>query len=56
MEEAILNALRTRQGEFVSGEELSRMAGVSRTAIWKEIEKLRGEGTRSSRSRTAATS
>ena len=44
MEEAILNALRTRQGEFVSGEELSRMAGVSRTAIWKEIEKLRGEG------------
>ena len=44
MEEAILNALRNRQEEFVSGEELSRMAGVSRTAIWKEIEKLRAEG------------
>ena len=44
MEEAILNALRSRQQEFVSGEELSRMAGVSRTAIWKEIEKLRAEG------------
>jgi len=44
MEEAILNALKNRPGEFVSGEELSRMAGVSRTAIWKEIEKLRGEG------------
>lgn len=44
MEEAILNALKNRPGEFVSGEELSRMAGVSRTAIWKEVEKLRGEG------------
>ena len=43
-DEAILNALRTRQGEFVSGEELSRAAGVTRTAIWKEIEKLRAEG------------
>ena len=43
-DEAILNALKGRPGEFVSGEELSRMAGVSRTAIWKEIEKLRGEG------------
>lgn len=44
MEEAILNALRSRKEEFVSGEELSRAAGVSRTAIWKEIEKLRAEG------------
>ena len=44
MEEAILNALKVRPGEHVSGEELSRLAGVSRTAIWKEIEKLRGEG------------
>ena len=44
MEEAILNALKTRPGEFVSGEELSRAAGVTRAAIWKEIEKLRGEG------------
>ena len=43
-DEAILNALRSRQQEFVSGEELSRMAGVSRAAIWKEIEKLRTEG------------
>ncbi len=44
MEEAILNALRNRPGEFVSGEELSRLIGVSRTAVWKEIEKLRAEG------------
>jgi len=44
MEEAILNALKGRRGEFVSGEELSRLGGVSRTAVWKEIEKLRAEG------------
>ncbi len=46
MEEAILNTLRSRMGEAVSGEELSRLIGVSRTAIWKEIEKLRAEGYR----------
>ena len=44
MDEAVLNALKARQGEFVSGEEMSRLSGVSRTAIWKEIEKLREEG------------
>ena len=44
MEEAILNALRTRMGEFVSGEQISRMVGVSRTAIWKEIQHLRADG------------
>ena len=43
-DETILNALRSRRGEFLSGEELSRAAGVSRTAIWKEVEKLRAEG------------
>ena len=44
MSEAVLSTLRGRMGEFVSGEEMSRMSGVSRTAIWKEIEKLRAEG------------
>jgi len=43
-EEAILHALKTRSGAYVSGEELSRVVGVSRTAIWKEIQKLRSEG------------
>ena len=43
-EEPILNALKNRPGAFVSGEEMSRLVGVSRTAIWKEIEKLREEG------------
>jgi len=46
MEETILDALRTRPGEYVSGEELSRSVGVSRTAIWKEIQHLRAEGYR----------
>jgi BirA family biotin operon repressor/biotin-[acetyl-CoA-carboxylase] ligase len=44
MEEAILQALKSRQGTSISGEEMSRLCGVSRTAIWKEIEKLRAEG------------
>ena len=44
MEEAVLNALRTRMGEFVSGEQISRVAGVSRTAIWKDIQHLRADG------------
>lgn len=43
-DEPILNALKNQPGAFVSGEELSRLIGVSRTAIWKEIEKLRAEG------------
>ncbi len=46
MEEAILETLRARVGEHVSGEELSRVLGVSRTAVWKEIEKLRADGYR----------
>lgn len=46
MEAPILSALRARPGQFVSGEELSRLLGVSRTAVWKEIEKLRADGYR----------
>jgi BirA family biotin operon repressor/biotin-[acetyl-CoA-carboxylase] ligase len=30
--------------EFLSGEEISRLIGVSRAAIWKHIEELRSEG------------
>lgn len=44
MEESVLNALRARPGEFVSGEQISRLAGVSRTAIWKDIQRLRADG------------
>lgn len=44
MDDAILNALKSRADTVVSGEELSRWLGVSRTAVWKGIEKLRNEG------------
>ena len=39
----ILNCLRA-SGGFVSGEELSERLGVSRTAVWKNINALRGSG------------
>jgi BirA family biotin operon repressor/biotin-[acetyl-CoA-carboxylase] ligase len=35
---------RLRQGESVSGEELGREIGISRTAVWKYINELKGEG------------
>ena len=41
---AILEMLRTRVGQFVSGEELGRQLGISRTAVSKQIQKLRQEG------------
>lgn len=43
MERVIIKALREKNG-FVSGEELSREIGVSRTAIWKHIKELRENG------------
>lgn len=43
MKAEILKELRTR-GDFVSGQELCEKLGVSRTAVWKGIQKLRGEG------------
>ncbi|OIO38072.1 MAG: biotin--[acetyl-CoA-carboxylase] ligase [Candidatus Omnitrophica bacterium CG1_02_49_10] len=44
IDEKILDILRSDSGSFISGEELSRTLGVSRTAIWKHISKLRDEG------------
>jgi len=38
--------LRQSGGEYLSGEELSRQMGVSRTAIWKHIKSLREAGYR----------
>ena len=43
-EDTLLTALREQHGTYVSGEELSRRSGVSRAAVWKQIEKLRDEG------------
>ncbi|MDD6490008.1 MAG: biotin--[acetyl-CoA-carboxylase] ligase [Clostridia bacterium] len=43
MKSEILSLLRNADG-YVSGEELSKKLGVSRTAIWKNINLLRDEG------------
>ena len=42
--ETVLALLRARKGAFLSGEELSRGLGLSRTAIWKAVDALRREG------------
>ncbi|WP_249866183.1 biotin--[acetyl-CoA-carboxylase] ligase [Paenibacillus konkukensis] len=42
--EHLLRTFEARPGEFLSGEELSATLQVSRTAIWKHIERLRQEG------------
>jgi BirA family biotin operon repressor/biotin-[acetyl-CoA-carboxylase] ligase len=36
----------SRSSEFVSGEQLSQIMGVSRTAVWKQIQSLREQGYR----------
>lgn len=43
MKHKILSLLKAQEG-YVSGQEISNSLGVSRTAIWKYIEKLREEG------------
>ncbi len=42
--ERVLSLLRERQGEFLSGEAMSRALGISRAGVWKAVEALRGEG------------
>ncbi|QOS79866.1 biotin--[acetyl-CoA-carboxylase] ligase [Paenibacillus sp. JNUCC31] len=42
--EELLHMLLNAEGEFVSGEEISRMLSISRTAVWKHINKLRDLG------------
>jgi len=44
LDEKILSVLRNNTESYVSGEDLSKTAGVSRTAVWKHIEKLRRDG------------
>ncbi len=43
MKKKVLLLLRER-GDFVSGQEICRLFGVSRTAVWKGVESLRDEG------------
>ncbi len=42
--EKVLSLLRERQGEYLSGEAMSRTLGISRAAVWKVVEGLRREG------------
>lgn len=44
MRTRILQLLRQRAGQYVSGEDISRQMAVSRTAIWKHIQALKTEG------------
>lgn len=44
MDDKILSIFRTSKGEFISGEEISEKLKISRSAIWKHIERLRDEG------------
>ena len=42
--EKILNLLRASNNDFLSGEELARKCGISRTMVWKHIKSLEREG------------
>ena len=46
MKNKILEELKANSGQAVSGEEMSRKLGISRTAVWKHIGRLRSEGYR----------
>ena len=38
--EKVLSLLRDKEGDYVSGEDLSRILGLSRAAVWKAVETL----------------
>lgn len=44
MKEKILRFLKEKSPQAVSGEEISKTLGVSRTAIWKQIQQLKNNG------------
>ena len=44
MREKILKLLMHQYPDYISGELLSEMLGISRAAIWKHIKTLRAEG------------
>lgn len=46
MTDKLLTLFEQSDGDFVSGEELSQQLGISRTAVWKHIERLRAKGYR----------
>ncbi len=44
IDDKILNFFKNCRDSYISGEEFSERLGISRTAVWKHIEKLRSEG------------
>ncbi|TCO71336.1 biotin--[acetyl-CoA-carboxylase] ligase [Marinisporobacter balticus] len=44
MKKDVLEALKNNKDVFISGEELSKKIGVTRTAVWKNIKQLKEEG------------
>lgn len=44
MKDKILSMLKEKENEFVSGQKISEVFGVSRAAIWKYINKLKEDG------------
>lgn len=44
MKEMLLVSLKEQFGSFISGEFLSRRLGVTRTAVWKQVQLLREQG------------
>lgn len=42
--EKILNVLKEKQGQYVSGENLAKLSGLTRAGIWKQINHLREIG------------
>ena len=42
--ERVYRALAAQEGEYLSGQELSRRLGISRAAVWKAVETLRRDG------------
>ncbi|MEG6586144.1 biotin--[acetyl-CoA-carboxylase] ligase [Dendrosporobacter sp. 1207_IL3150] len=44
MRSSILNLLRQRSGEYLSGEEIAKQLDVSRTAVWKHMQELKQGG------------
>jgi BirA family transcriptional regulator, biotin operon repressor / biotin---[acetyl-CoA-carboxylase] ligase len=44
MQDEVLGLLRKQAGSYMSGEEIARILGVSRIAIWKQIQSLKKHG------------
>ena len=42
--ETILRILKENQGQYVSGERLAKISGITRAGIWKQVEQLREIG------------